>query len=163
MPLGAIIAGAHLMDWPAGSHASTFGGNPVSCAAALETIALLEEGLIENAADTGRLLRERLEKLKDRHELIGDVRGMGLMVGVELVRNRATKERAVEARDRVIQACFRRGLLLLGCGECTVRFCPPLVVGPEEVETALSIFDEALTEVVSSERGAGTADRLGTP
>jgi 4-aminobutyrate aminotransferase len=147
MPLGAIVAGAHIMDWPPGSHASTFGGNPVSCRAALETIALLEEGLMENAAEMGRLMLERLTELKNQHELIGDVRGMGLMIGVELVKDRATKERAVEARDRVIQACFRRGLLLLGCGENTLRFSPPLLITREEVETALSIVDEALVEV----------------
>ena len=147
MPLGAIIAGAHLMDWPPGSHASTFGGNPVSCAAALETIALLEEGLTANARDMGQLLLERLADFKNRYALIGDVRGMGLMVGVELVKNRAAKERAVEARDRLIQACFRRGLLLLGCGESTLRFCPPLLIRREEIDTAMNILGEAFEEV----------------
>ena len=152
MPLGAIVASERIMDWPPGAHASTFGGNPVACAAALETIALLEEGLIDNAASVGSYLQDRLRGLGSAHTLIGDVRGLGLMIGVELVRDRASKSRATEERDRVVRACFERGLLLLGCGDTTVRFCPPLIIDRQDVDVAVAIFDEALTEV---ERGSG--------
>lgn len=147
MPLGAIVAKSDVMNWPPGSHASTFGGNPVSCVAALETIALLEEELIENAARIGSFLMPRLRELQDRHPLIGDVRGKGLMIGIELVRDRETKERAVQESDELVQACFRRGLLLLGCGENGVRLAPPLMIDEEQAETALSILDEALTDL----------------
>jgi 4-aminobutyrate aminotransferase len=144
MPLGATIARADIMDWGPGSHASTFGGNPVSCVAALETIALLEEGLIDNARVVGNYLRSQLEALAGRHRLIGEVRGLGLMIGVELVRDRGTKEPATRERDEVIQACFQRGLLLLGCGTSTLRLCPPLVVTPAQCDTAVAILDEVL-------------------
>lgn len=147
LPLGATIARADVMDWPYGAHASTFGGNPVSCVAALETITLLQEGLIENAARVGDFLHERLNALRERHSLIGDVRGRGLMIGVELVRDRRTKEPAATERDAVIDACFRRGLLLLGCGDSTVRFCPPLVITQAQAETAVTILDNALETI----------------
>src|SRR4029453_3320695 len=132
MPLGAIIARAEIMDWGPGSHASTFGGNPVSCVAALETIKLLEEGLMENARIVGAHLKSRLNELAGRHRLIGDVRGLGLMIGVELVRDRQTKEAASTERDEIVQLSFRRGLLMLGCGTSTLRFCPPLVITKEQ-------------------------------
>ena len=144
MPLGAIIARADLMDWGPGSHASTFGGNPVSCVAALETIKLLEEELIENARVVGGYLKARLGELAAKHKLIGDVRGLGLMIGVELVRDRQTKEPANTERDEIVQSCFRRGLLMLGCGVSTLRFCPPLVVTKEQCDTAVEILDDVL-------------------
>jgi 4-aminobutyrate aminotransferase len=144
MPLGAIIARAEIMDWGPGSHASTFGGNPVSCVAALETIKLLEEGLMENARVVGAHLKSRLNELAGRHRLIGDVRGLGLMIGVELVRDRATKEAASTERDEIVQLCFRRGLLMLGCGTSTLRFCPPLVITKEQADTAVEILDDVL-------------------
>jgi 4-aminobutyrate aminotransferase len=144
MPLGAIIAKANIMDWGPGSHASTFGGNPVSCVAALETIKLLEEGLMENARTVGQHLQERLIELAERHRLIGDVRGIGLMIGMELVRDRQTKEAASTERDEIVQLCFRKGLLLLGCGVSTLRFCPPLVVTKEQCDTAVGIIDDVL-------------------
>lgn len=144
MPLGAMIARADIMDWGPGSHASTFGGNPVSCMAALETIALLEEGLIDHARVVGAYLQRRLAELAGRHRLIGQVRGLGLMIGLELVRDRQTREPAPRERDEVIQACFRRGLLLLGCGTSTLRLCPPLVVTAEQCDTAVAILDEVL-------------------
>lgn len=147
MPLGAIIARSEIMNWPPGSHASTFGGNPVSCVAALETIALLQEELMANAATMGDVLLSRLGDLQRRHPLIGNIRGKGLMIGVELVRDRVTKERAAEERNAVVQAAFRRGLLLLGCGENTLRLCPPLVIDRQQVESALHILEEALEEV----------------
>jgi len=147
LPLGVAVARGGLMAWPPGAHASTFGGNPVSCAAALATIKLLRDGLVQNAADVGAHLMKGLAALADTHRLIGDVRGRGLMVGVELVRDRKTKERATDERDAVVTAAFARGLLVLGAGKNAVRFSPPLVLTREEADTAIRIFDEALSEV----------------
>jgi 4-aminobutyrate aminotransferase len=147
MPLGIAVSRADLMTWPPGAHASTFGGNPVSCAAALATIKLLKDGLMANAADVGAYLKEGLTALMDAHPLIGDVRGRGLMVGVELVRNRTTKERAIQERDAVVNAAFRRGLLILGAGKNAIRFSPPLVLTRDQADTAIRVFGEALTEV----------------
>lgn len=144
MPLGAIIAKAEIMDWGPGSHASTFGGNPVSCVAALETIKLLEEGLMDNSRVVGDHLKSRLVELMGRHRLIGDVRGLGLMIGAELVRDGTTKEPASTERDEIVQLCFRKGLLLLGSGISTIRFCPPLVVTQEQCDTAVAILDDVL-------------------
>src|SRR5262249_2206342 len=124
LPLGATVARADLMTWPPGAHASTFGGNPVACAAALTTIALLEESLVENAARMGERLMGRLREWPKRFPVVGDVRGLGLMIGVELVRDRATKEKAPELRDRVLNLAFERGLLILGAGDNTIRLCP---------------------------------------
>lgn len=147
MPLGAMIARAELMDWHAGSHASTFGGNPVSCRAAIATIDLLLNGLIENARVRGDQLMSGLLEMQKNFECMGDVRGKGLMVGVELVKDRATKEGAPDLRDRVVRGAFNKGLLLLGCGESTIRFCPALVISSDEVDTGLSIFEETLREI----------------
>jgi 4-aminobutyrate aminotransferase len=151
LPLGVAVARSGLMAWPPGAHASTFGGNPVSCAAALATIKLLRDCLVQNAAEVGGHLMGGLMALAGRHRLIGDVRGRGLMVGVELVRDRETKERATEERDRVVAAAFERGLLLLAAGRNAVRFSPPLVLTRAEADTAVQIFDEALTEVERSQ------------
>ena len=150
MPLGAIVAKSDVMNWPPGSHASTYGGNPVCCVAALETIRLLEEELAANAATVGEFFQTQLRALQQKQDLIGDVRGDGLMIGVELVKDRTTKERAARERGDVVQACFRRGLLILGCGENTIRLSPPLVVTEEQVTTAVGILDAALSEVQSS-------------
>ncbi len=147
MPLGAMVARADIMDWEAGSHASTFGGNPVSCQAALTTIQLLEEKLMANAEAQGKRLINRLRELQNSYECMGDVRGMGLMVGVELVKDRETKTRATEWRNEIIKRAFQKGLLLLGCGENSIRFSPPLTVTEEEVDTCLSIFEETVQEV----------------
>ncbi len=147
LPLGVTTARADLMAWPPGAHASTFGGNPVSCAAALATITLLKEQLMANAATVGAHLMAGLRALMDKHALIGDVRGRGLMVGVELVRDRSTKERATTERDRVVAACFSRGLLLLGAGKNAIRFSPPLVLTNAQADTAIAIFDQALEAV----------------
>jgi 4-aminobutyrate aminotransferase len=144
MPLGVAIASSEIMDWGPGSHASTFGGNPVSCEAALETIKLLEEGLIENAKTVGNFMIERLQDMKKRYEIIGDVRGKGLMIGVELVKDRETKERAEKERGEIIYKCFENGLLLLGCGPNSIRFMPPLIVSREEADTALTIFEKVI-------------------
>jgi 4-aminobutyrate aminotransferase len=150
MPLGVAVARSGVMAWPPGAHASTFGGNPVSCAAALATIKLLNDALVRNAADVGAHLMAAVKALMDKHPLIGDVRGRGLMIGVELVRDRKTKERATTERDQVVEAAFRRGLLLLGAGKNAIRFSPPLVLTREQADVAVRIFDEALTEVARS-------------
>jgi len=147
MPLGVASARASLMTWPPGAHASTFGGNPISCAAALATLKLLKERLMANAATVGARLMDGLKELVGKHQLIGDVRGRGLMIGVELVRDRQTKERATAERDAVVNAAFRRGLLVLGAGKNSVRFSPPLVLTAAQADTAVRIFDEALSEV----------------
>jgi len=152
LPLGVAAARADLMAWPPGAHASTFGGNPVSCAAAIATIALLRNQLVANAADVGGYLMSGLRSLADKHPLIGDVRGRGLMIGVELVRDRQTKERASEERDAVVNAAFARGMLVLGAGRNAVRFSPPLVLTRAQADTAVKIFDEALTDVERSRR-----------
>lgn len=144
MPLGAIIARSDLVDWGPGAHASTFGGNPVACRAALETLHLLETQLMKNAQVVGEYLKTHLLELTRRYPLIGDVRGVGLMLGVELVKDRVTREPAVEARNQIIQKAFRRGLLLLGCGESGIRFTPPLVVTQKEVDIAIEILDRCL-------------------
>jgi len=147
MPLGIAVARAALMTWPPGAHASTFGGNPVSCASALATLKLLKTTLMENAAEVGGHLMAGLKSLAEAHPLIGDVRGRGLMIGVELVRDRRTKERASEERDEAVAAAFARGLLLLGAGKNAIRFSPPLVLTREQADTAVRIFGEALSEV----------------
>jgi len=146
LPLGAVIAKANLMSWVPGSHGSTFGGNPVACVAALETIKLLEEGLIDNAAKTGGYLLEKLRALQEKFPLIGDVRGKGLMVGIELVRDEK-KSPAARERDAIVEACFRKGLLLLGCGESGIRFSPPLVITQHQVDIACAILEEAFRSV----------------
>jgi 4-aminobutyrate aminotransferase len=150
LPLGVTAARADLMTWPPGAHASTFGGNPVSCAAALATMKLLRERLIANAADVGAHLMAGLKTVADRHPLVGDVRGRGLMIGVELVRDRQTKERASEERNAVVNAAFKRGLLVLGAGKNAIRFSPPLVLTRDQADEAVRIFEEVLSEVETS-------------
>jgi 4-aminobutyrate aminotransferase len=148
MPLGATVARADLMTWPPGAHASTFGGNPVSCAAALATISLLEEELVENAANMGRHLRDRMSDWTSRFPAVGQVRGLGLMIGVELVRDRATREPAPELRDRIVSMAFERGLLILGAGENTLRLCPPLIVSRDQCDFAADTLEECLRQLV---------------
>lgn len=144
MPLGATVARAELMNWPPGAHASTFGGNPVSCAAALATLELLEEGLIENASRMGAYLMDRLRDWPRRFPSVGDVRGLGLMIGLELVRDQASREKAPELRDRVLQTAFERGLLVLGAGENTVRLCPPLTITRDQADFAVETLEACL-------------------
>ena len=145
LPLGVTTARADVMTWPPGAHASTFGGNPVSCAAAIATLKLLKDSLIKNAAEVGAFFIEGLRELQQKHPIIGDVRGRGLMIGVELVRDRVTKERATSERDRVIDACFARGLLVLGAGRNAIRLSPPLVLTKDQAATAVAILDQALS------------------
>ncbi|MBV9121960.1 MAG: acetyl ornithine aminotransferase family protein [Planctomycetes bacterium] len=152
MPLGAIIAKDEVMDWPSGSHASTFGGNPVSCRAALATLDLLAEGYTANAAQRGEQLRQGLHKLRRLHPEIGDVRGLGLMVAMDLVKNGDPTKPDPAQRDAVVQTAYRHGLLLLGCGESAIRFCPPLCISADQVETALTILAEVLNSYQSAQR-----------
>ncbi|MGH7930047.1 MAG: aminotransferase class III-fold pyridoxal phosphate-dependent enzyme, partial [Candidatus Binatia bacterium] len=146
MPLGAMIAREEVSTWGRSSHGSTFGGNPVACAAALATMAVIDDGLVANAAKVGSYLKESLNQLKSKHAVVSDVRGLGLMIGVEFARSDAGCLPDPKLRDRVMQRCFEKGLLLLSCGESTLRFCPPLIVKKEEVDTAVAIFDTAIDE-----------------
>jgi 4-aminobutyrate aminotransferase len=147
MPIGAIIAKESVMTWEAGSHGSTFAGNPVCCAAALATLDLIEGGLAANARETGAVLLDGLRTLQEKHEVIGDVRGAGLMIGIEFVRDRDTKEPFDALIPKLEEAAFKRGLLLLGCGRSVIRLCPPLLIDREDIATALRILDESLTEL----------------
>jgi 4-aminobutyrate aminotransferase len=144
MPLGAMIAPAKIMNWEAGSHASTFGGNPLSCQAAMATIKLLENNLMKNAEKQGNRLMKGLLELQKTYECMGDVRGKGLMVAVELVKDRETKEPATKLRPRIIKRAFEMGLLVLGCGENSIRFSPSLTAKAAEVDACLSIFEEVM-------------------
>jgi 4-aminobutyrate aminotransferase len=156
MPLGVCTARAEIMSWPPGAHASTFGGNPVSCAAACATIDLLRRELCRNAEQVGAVLLEGARALMEKHPLIGDVRGKGLMVGIECVKDRQSKERAIEERDEVVDAAFHKGLLVLGAGKNTIRLSPPLVLTRAQAATALRILDESFTDV-ERKRGYGRA------
>ncbi len=144
LPIGVTVARADLMDWKPGAHASTFGGNPVCIASALKTIELLENELVANSADVGDYLQEGLRKLMQKHECIGDVRGLGLMIGVEFIEDRETRKPAPELRDKVELGCYERGLIILGAGTNTIRWSPPLILTKENVDVALEIFDEAI-------------------
>ena len=161
LPLGVTCARTDVMTWPPGAHASTFGGNPVACAAALVTIRLLREQYVQNAASVGEHLMNGLRALADKHAIIGDVRGRGLMIGVELVRDRQTKERAVDARNAIVQAMFRRGVLILGAGRNALRFAPPLVLTRTQADDVLRLFDEAIADV--QQAGAPGAGLASTP
>jgi 4-aminobutyrate aminotransferase len=143
MPLGAMIARDEVMDWPSGSHASTFGGNPVSCRAALATLDLLETGYTANAAERGKQLQAGLLRMQEQFSEVGDVRGLGLMVAMDLVQDDDTPDPAL--RDEIVQTAFRRGLLLLGCGESAVRFCPPLCISAAQIDIALETLGQILT------------------
>ena len=144
LPLGALIAKDDVMRWESGGHGSTFGGNPVAVAAGLATLRLLEEGLIANADRVGRVLMTALREHLGGHAVVGDVRGLGLMIGVEIVRDRFRREPAPELRERILAEAFKRGLLLLGCGRSTIRLAPPLIVDEEDAATAARILEEAV-------------------
>jgi len=147
LPLGVTVARAELMDWGPGAHASTFGGNPVACAAALETIRLLEEKYIANAARLGEYIMGRIVDWPHKHRIVGQVRGRGLMIGIELVKSQELREPHPEARNRVIQRAFELGLLLLGCGESTVRLMPPLVIDRQQADFAIDTLNRCIAEV----------------
>jgi 4-aminobutyrate aminotransferase len=146
MPLGVCMSRAEIMDWAPGSHASTFGGNPVSLAAALATLKILEREGLANAGRVGALMLQRLDGWKKTHPLVGDVRGRGLMIGIELVKDKATREPAAVLRNRVETLAFERGLIVLGCGESSIRLCPPLIVSEQEATVALDILEEAIAQ-----------------
>ena len=146
MPLGAVIAKASIMNWKPGAHASTFGGNPVCVAASLATIRLLEEKYLANAAQMGALLMRRMADWREKFRCVGDVRGRGLMIGIEIVRDQQTKERAPDIRGRIVHAAFQKGLLILGSGDTTIRFCPPLLIDEEQADFAVRTLEECLRE-----------------
>ena len=147
LPLSVLLTRAEIMDWVPGSHASTFGGNPVAIAAALATLDVLEQGGVRNAELVGRHIMERLSRWPEELPLVGDVRGQGLMIGVELVTDKATKKPAGEERDRVILEAFEKGVLLLGAGPNTIRLAPPLIVSQEQADIALDVLEAAIREV----------------
>ena len=151
MPLGITMSRADVMDWVPGSHASTFGGNPVAVAAALATLDVIEkENLLENSAKVGKHVLIRMADWPSRHRLVGDVRGRGLMIGVDIVKDQGTKEYAAVERDRIVEMAFEKGVLFLGCGPSTIRICPPLVVTKEEADVAMHVLEECITAVGKS-------------
>ncbi len=144
MPLSAMVARADVMNWPPGAHASTFGGNPVSLAAAITTIELLEEALVEHASQMGEYLLARMKGWPAKFQNVGDVRGRGLMIGFELVLDQQTKERAPALRDELEALAFERGLLILGCGQNSIRLCPPLVITRDQADFAVETLESCL-------------------
>jgi 4-aminobutyrate aminotransferase len=151
LPIGMVVAKKRLMErWTRGSHGNTFGGNPLCCAAALATLDLVEGGYVKNADDVGRYFRRRLRELMERHSSIGEVRGKGMMIGMELVLDRATRAPAHDLAEAVVTRAFHNGLLLLTCGRSTVRFMPPLLATREQVDEAIAIVEASLTEAAAS-------------
>jgi 4-aminobutyrate aminotransferase len=148
MPLSVTLTRAGIMDWVPGSHASTFGGNPVCIAAALATLDVIErEGLLRNTEEVGNHMMGRMADWPRKHKLVGQVRGLGLMIGVELVKDKQTKEQAVEERERVVEMAFERGVLFLGCGPSTVRIAPPLITTKEQADVAVDVLEECVEKV----------------
>jgi 4-aminobutyrate aminotransferase len=150
LPLGAIIASHSVMDWPSGSHASTFGGNPVACAAGLATLHLVQTRYRSNAVHRGRQLTDGLRSLATRYDFIREVRGLGLMIGAEIADELGNP--APHLRDAIIDLAFQRGLLLLPCGASTLRFCPPLCITRRQVETGLGLVDAAMAAALENAR-----------
>jgi 4-aminobutyrate aminotransferase len=148
MPLGVTISKAEVMDWVPGSHASTFGGNPVCIAAALATLDVIErENLLGNSTEVGNHMLKRMADWPKKHKLVGDVRGRGLMIGVEIVKDQKTQEYGAAERDRIVELAFERGVLLLGCGPSTIRIAPALVVTKDEADVAVDVLDECIAIV----------------
>jgi len=145
MPLGAMIARKSITTWPKGAHGNTYGGNPLACVASLETLRLIENGYMQNAKHVGSSCLDRLAEMQVRHPSIGAVRGMGLMIGIEFVMDRESREPAEKMRDAVVDKAFELGLLTLGCGTSTIRISPPLCITREEIDEGLTILDEAIT------------------
>jgi 4-aminobutyrate aminotransferase len=151
MPLGVTLSKADIMDWVPGSHASTFGGNPVCIAAALATLDVIEkEGLLRNSQEVGDYMQKRMADWPKKHKIVGDVRGRGLMIGVEIVKNQATREYGASERDRIVEQAFERGVLFLGCGPSTIRIAPPLIVTKDEADVAMDVLEEAIAMVEKS-------------
>ena len=147
MPLSICMTRAHIMDWKPGSHASTFGGNPVAIAAAMATLNVLEREGVANAVKVGNTMMQRLKEWPKKHPIVGDVRGRGLMIGIEIVKDQGTREAAADWRNKIETLAFDRGLLILGCGETSIRLAPPLIVSQEEADIALDILEESIAEV----------------
>ncbi len=147
MPLGVMMAKAEIMDWVPGSHASTFGGNPVCIAAALATLDVLEREGVQNAAEMGAYVMRRIGSWPEKHRLVGDVRGLGLMIGIELVKDKKTKAHAGAERDKITELAFNKGMLFLGAGPSAIRICPPLIVTREQIDAGLDVLEECLSEV----------------
>jgi 4-aminobutyrate aminotransferase len=145
MPLGACIARKSVMTWQRGAHGNTYGGNPISCAAALKTIELIEKQYMQNAAEVGEYALDALKEIQARHPSIGDVRGIGLMIGVEFVKDQKSKYPADTLRDSVVTHGFERGLLMLGCSKSVIRIAPPLCITKTEIDEGLTIFEECVT------------------
>jgi 4-aminobutyrate aminotransferase len=154
MPLGVTMSRADIMDWIPGSHASTFGGNPVCIAAALATLDVIErEGLLRNSQEVGDHMLKRMGVWPKKHKIVGDVRGRGLMIGVEIVKDQATREYGASERDRIVEQAFERGVLFLGCGPCTIRIAPPLIVTKDEADVAMDALEESIA-VIEAEKNA---------
>ncbi len=152
MPLGITMSKAEIMDWVPGSHASTFGGNPVCIAAALATLDVIEkEGLLRNSQEVGGHMLKRMADWPKKHKIVGDVRGRGLMIGVEIVKDQTTREYGASERDRIVELAFERGVLFLGCGPSTVRIAPALIVTKDEADVAMDALEESIAVV---EKGA---------
>jgi 4-aminobutyrate aminotransferase len=147
MPLGVCMTRAEIMDWEPGSHASTFGGNPVSIAASLATLDIIEREAMQNAANVGDAMMRRLREWPEKHPIVGEVRGRGLMIGIEIVKDPETREPAGEWRDQLAVLAYERGLLVLGCGQSTIRLAPPLIVKPQEAGIALDILEDSIAQV----------------
>lgn len=155
MPLGVMMSKASIMDWVPGSHASTFGGNPVCIAAALATVEILEREAIANSANVGAFMLERMKSWPEKYEIVGEVRGRGLMIGVEIVKDKKSKAVAGKERDRIVdELCFERGVLVLGCGETTIRLSPPLIITKEQATIAMDVLEECISIVNKEVSGA---------
>ncbi|MFY9558031.1 MAG: acetyl ornithine aminotransferase family protein [Blastocatellia bacterium] len=149
LPLGVTLAREDLMRWHVGAHASTFGGNPVAIAAAMKTFEILENGVMNNAAEMGAYMMDRLRELQGRHSAIADVRGLGLMIGVEIAHDREATEPWPELRDKIVVECFHRGLVIQGAGESSVRFSPPLIVDREQIDFAVDTLNSVIGSVMA--------------
>ncbi len=151
MPLGVTMTKAEIMDWVPGSHASTFGGNPVCIAAAMATLDVIEkEGLLRNSQEVGNHMMKRMADWPKKHKIVGDVRGRGLMIGVDIVKDQKTREYGNAERDRIVEGAFERGVLFLGCGPSTVRIAPPLIVTKDEADVAVDVLEESIAAVEKS-------------
>ena len=150
MPLSAIIARADVMNWVPGAHASTFGGNPVCIAASIATLGLLENQYMANAARMGDYIMKRTADWREKHKIVGEVRGKGLMIGIEFVRDQKTKEKANDLRNKLVQMAFHKGLLVLGSGDTTLRLCPPLLIDEAQADFALDTLEACITELERS-------------
>jgi 4-aminobutyrate aminotransferase len=150
MPLSAMIARADVMNWAPGAHASTFGGNPVCIAASLATLGLLERQYMANAAHMGDYIMKRTADWREKHKIVGEVRGKGLMIGIEFVRDQKTKEKATDLRNKLVHIAFHKGLLVLGSGDTTLRLCPPLLIDEAQADFALNTLEACITEVERS-------------